>query len=234
MKETKEINKKVRKQSQTEKFQEFKNKDGKHFKVAIFGSARIEEGDQTYEKVKHLARSLGDRGIDVLTGGGPGLMKAANEGHKLGTKESGIKAHSVGIGVRLPWNQKFNPSVEYKEKVNRFSKRLDEFMLMSNAVVVAPGGLGTMLELFYTWQLVQVHHLCNTPIILMGEQWGGLLQWIKKEPLKNNYLDKEDYQLVFHAKNEKEALNIIEDAYKHFKIGGKNFCLNYEMYRVKK
>ncbi|MCX6747512.1 MAG: LOG family protein, partial [Candidatus Nomurabacteria bacterium] len=166
-----------------------------------------------------------------MTGGGPGLMRAANEGHVLGTDRSGSNAHSIGIGVRLPWNQKFNEAVKYKEKVNRFSKRLDEFMLMSNAVVVAPGGLGTMLELFYTWQLVQVHHICDIPIILLGEQWGGLLKWIKKEPLKGNYLDEKDFKLVFHAKTPKQAMEIIEQSYKHFKKGGKNFCLNYEMYR---
>ena len=206
------------------------------FKVspfAIFGSSRIENGDATYKKVSHLAEMLGAEGIDILTGGGPGLMKAANEGHVLGTDKSGSSAHSIGIGVRLPWNQKFNAAVEYKEKVNRFSKRLDEFMLMSNAVVVTPGGLGTMLELFYTWQLVQVHHICDIPIILLGEQWGGLLKWVKNEPLKNNYLDEKDYKMVFHAKTSKQAMEIIEQAYKHFKKGGKNFCLNYEMYRSK-
>jgi uncharacterized protein (TIGR00730 family) len=233
MKKNNLAEKKETKQTTKEKFKEFKNKDGKHFKVAMFGSARIESGDQNYETVKNLAKSLGHRGIDVLTGGGPGLMKAANEGHKIGSLESGLHAHSVGIGVKLPWNQKFNQSVEYKERVTRFSKRLDEFMLLSNAVIVAPGGLGTMLELFYTWQLVQVHHLCNTPIILMGEQWGGLLKWIKEYPLKNGYLEKQDYSLVYHVKNEKEALQIIEDAFEHFKKDKKNFCLNYEFYRSK-
>ncbi|MDQ3075770.1 MAG: LOG family protein [bacterium] len=214
-------------------FKEFKNKDGKHFKVAIFGSSKIEEGDIAYERIRHLAEMLGAQGIDILTGGGPGLMKAANEGHVQGTNKANTHAHSVGIGVRLPWNQEFNDAVEYKEKMSRFSKRLDEFMLMSNAVVVAPGGLGTMLELFYTWQLVQVHHICDIPIILMGEQWGGLLKWIKNEPLKTGYLEERDYKLVFHAKNSKQAVEIIDEAYEHFKKGGKNFCLNYEMYRSK-
>lgn len=222
----------MNKKAQT-KFTEFKNKDGKHFKVALFGSARIKPGDVTYKKVSRLAEMLGERGIDVLTGGGSGLMRAANEGHVLGTNKSNSDAHSIGIGVRLPWNQKFNDAVEYKEKVDRFSKRLDEFMLMSNAVVVAPGGLGTMLELFYTWQLVQVHHICDIPIILLGEQWAGLLKWIKNEPLKSDYLDETDYRLVFHAKTSKEAIEIIEDSYKHFKKGGKDFCLNYKKYKIK-
>ena len=72
-----------------------------------------------------------------------------------------------------------------------------------NAVIVTPGGIGTLLELFYTWQLVQVHHICNIPIILMGEQWNGLLTWIKNNPLKTEYLTKRDFDLVFMQKMKK-------------------------------
>lgn len=211
----------------------FKNNDNKHFRVAVFGSSRIKDDDSIFKKVKNLTIKLAENDIDVLTGGGPGLMKAANEGHKIGIKNSGNGALSVGIGVELPWNQEFNDSVDYKEKFNRFSKRLDKFMLLSNAVVVAPGGLGTILELFYTWQLVQVHHICNIPIILMGDSWIGLLKWIKNKPLKKKYLDEKDYKLVYHVKDEKEALKIIDKAYQSFKKGGKNFCLNYEKYKIK-
>lgn len=205
-----------------------------HFRVAIFGSSRIEHGDVIYDDVKKLAEMLGERNFDVITGGGPGLMRAANEGHKLGTeKDKNNDALSIGIGVQLPWNQKFNDAVEYKEKFNRFSRRLDEFMTLSNAVIVTPGGLGTMLELFYTWQLVQVQHICNIPIILMGDMWEGLLQWIKEMPLEKNYLDLKDYKMVYHVKNPEEALNVVEEAHNMFKNGGKDFCLNYEKYQIK-
>lgn len=213
-------------------FKEFKEKD-KHFKVAIFGSSRIKEGDALYKEVKKLASELAQRNITVLTGGGPGLMRAGNEGHKEGKEKSKTGAHSVGIGVVLPWKQKFNDSIDYKEEFDRFSKRLDEFMSMSNAVVVAPGGLGTILELAYTWQLVQVHHICNIPIILMGSQWKGFLSWIKKDLLSKNYLDKKDYELVFCVKNYKEALKLIEKHHKLFKGGGDNFCFNKEKYKTK-
>ena len=222
------INKKMSKE-----FNLLKKENGKHFRVAIFGSSKIGEGDKVYKDVNHLAKCLGEKGVDVITGGGPGLMQAANEGHRLGTAKTKNKAHSIGIGVELPWNQHFNNGVEYKEKFNRFSKRLDEFMLLSNAVVVAPGGLGTILELFYTWQLVQVHHICNIPIILMGDTWKGLLKWIKTEPLANEYLEKIDFNLVFHVKDSKEAMKLIEDSYDHFKKDGKNFCLNYKKYKIK-
>lgn len=215
-----------------DKFKAFEKKDDKHFKVTIFGSSRVKKNDVVYKNVKNLASMLGEHGIDVITGGGPGLMEAANEGHRAGTKKGKKRAHSVGIGVKLLWKQKFNKSVQYKKEFNRFSGRLDEFMLLSNAVVVAPGGLGTLLELFYTWQLVQVHHICNIPIILMGEEWAGLLKWIKNNPLKKDYLDKEDYELVFHVKDSKQAMELLEENYKYFKKGGKNFCLNYKKYKV--
>jgi hypothetical protein len=215
------------------KFDIFEKRDGKHFKVVIFGSSRVKAYDDTYKTVKHLASLLGERGIDVVTGGGPGLMQAANEGHKLGAKEARKRSHSIGIGVELLWKQKFNKSVQYRKEFNKFSQRLDEFMLLSNAIVVAPGGLGTMLELFYTWQLVQVKNICDIPIILMGEKWQGLLKWIKKEPLRKGYISKKDYDLVFCVKTPHQAIEIIEDSYKHFKNGGKNFCLNYKKYKVK-
>ena len=146
-----------------------RDEDKGRFRVAIFGSARVKKHDNAYKRVKKLAYELGERGIDVVTGGGPGLMQAANEGHKLGTNKTKSGALSIGIGIKLPWEQKFNKSVEYKEKFNIFSKRLDEFMLVSNVVIVEPGGLGTLLELFYAWQLIQVHHICHMPIILIGD-----------------------------------------------------------------
>lgn len=209
-----------------------KIKSDGHFKVTIFGSSRIKKNDIIYKKVTYLAEMLGEAGIDVVTGGGPGLMQAANEGHKKGNKKTKKNSHSVGIGIKLPWEQKFNRSVEYKKEFNRFSGRLDEFMLLSNAVVVAPGGLGTILELFYTWQLVQVHHICDIPIILMGEGWKELLEWIKKEPLAKKYLDETDYKMVFCVKTPEEVMEIVEENYKHFQKGGKNFCLNYKKYKL--
>jgi len=215
------------------KFDLFAEKDEKHYKVVVFGSSRVKKYDSTYRTVKHLAEMLGERGMDVVTGGGPGLMQAANEGHKLGNNKAKKRTHSIGIGVELLWKQKFNKSVQYKREFNKFSERLDEFMLLSNAIVVAPGGFGTMLELFYSWQLVQVKNICDIPIILMGEEWVGLLKWIKKEPLQKKYISQADYNLVFSVKTPHQAMEIIEDSYKHFMKGGKNFCLNYKKYKIK-
>ena len=123
----------------------FMGKRDHHFRVSIFGSSRIKKSDKIYNEIYHLARMLGEEGIDVVTGGGPGLMEAANSGHKAGSRES--RAHSIGLGITLPKIQKFNNSLDYQKTFSRFTGRLDKFTLLSNAVVVAPGGVGTTLEL---------------------------------------------------------------------------------------
>jgi len=207
-----------------------KSIDG-NFKVTIFGSARIKKGTLVYIQVRTLARMLGERGFDVITGGGPGLMRAASEGHEKGSKKTG--AYSIGVGIKLPNEQKFNRHLDIKKEFKRFSRRLDYFMSLSNVIVVAPGGIGTLLELFYTWQLSQVQQICNIPIILMGKQWPPLIKWLEKYPLKSRYFDKKDINLLFLAKNCEEAIKIIDKAHEEYKKGGKDFCLNYKKYRLK-
>jgi len=203
-----------------------------YFRVALFGSSKIKKNDPIYQEIKELGKALAREHIDIVTGGGKGLMQAASEGHTKGRTGEEKNIRSIGIGVKLPWNQGFNKAVEYKKEFGTFSGRLDEFMLLSNAVIVAPGGIGTLLELFYTWQLVQVHHICNIPIILYGEQWTGLLEWMKENPLNTKYLTERDYELVFHVKNEEEVIEMVRDLHKHWQKGGKNFCLNYKKYKV--
>ena len=132
-----------------------------HYKVAIFGSARIEEGDQDYQEIFEISRGLAEAGFDIVTGGGPGIMQAGNAGHK----SVGSKQHSIGLNIKLPFEQDDNKYLDIKKEFDRFSGRLDAFMSLSDAVIVAPGGIGTILELFYSWQLVQVEHICETPII---------------------------------------------------------------------
>ncbi len=202
----------------------------KEFRVSIFGSARIKKDDKNYKQVYKLANMLGERGIDLVTGGGPGLMKAGNIGHKQGSKKT--KAHSIGLAIRLPNEQGTNKGVQIEKKFSRFSNRLDNFMLLSNAVVVAPGGVGTVLEFLYTWQLMQVKQTCNIPIILLGDGWSGLIEWLEKVPLKRKYLDKKDMKLLFLAKDCNEAIKMIDTAHNHYKKGGDNVCLNYKKYKL--
>ena len=204
---------------------------GGNFKVTIFGSARIKKNTLVYIQARTLARMLGERGFDIITGGGPGLMRAASEGHRKGSKKTG--AYSIGVGIKLPREQKFNRHLDIKKEFKRFSRRLDYFMSLSNAIVVAPGGIGTLLELFYTWQLSQVQQICNIPIILMGKQWPTLIRWLEKYPLKSRYFDQKDINLLFLAKDCSEAIKIIDKAHEEYKKGGKDFCLNYKKYRLK-
>jgi uncharacterized protein (TIGR00730 family) len=203
----------------------------KKFRVTIFGSARITKNHKEYKDIHKLAQMIGEKGIDLVTGGGPGLMKAATSGHKSGTKQT--KAHTIGLGIKLPHEQRINKYVDVKKKFTRFSERLDNFMLLSNAVVVAHGGVGTILELMFTWQLMQVKHICNIPIILLGEQWSGFIAWLKKEPLRRGFFEEKDVNLLFHAKDSYTAMKIINKSYDAFNKGDKNFCLNYKKYKLK-
>lgn len=200
------------------------------FRVTIFGSSRMKRNDKEYKDVYKLAKMIGEKGIDIISGGGPGIMKAASVGHKAGRGKSG--AHTIGLNIKLPHEQRINPYVDIKKEFTRFSVRLDNFMALSNVIVVAHGGVGTMLELFFAWQLVQVKHICNIPIILLGKQWEDLIKWLEKEPLKRGFFNKEDLELLFYAKNCNEAIEIIEDTYNAFKKGDKDFCLNYKKYKL--
>lgn len=202
----------------------------RHFHVTIFGSARIKQGDPTYKAVYNLAGMIAKEGMDVVTGGGPGIMDAASRGHYAGRKRNDVQ--SFGLQIHLPKEQKDSYHLDIKQEYNRFSERLDNFMLLSNVVVVAPGGVGTMLEFFYTWQLVQVGHTCKIPIIFMGEIWEGLIKWIEKEPLRHGFLNKEDLSTIFHVDSEKGAMRIIREAYKEFQRSGENFCSNLTRYSV--
>ncbi|MEK6843829.1 MAG: LOG family protein [Nanoarchaeota archaeon] len=202
----------------------------KEFRVTIFGSARMKKGSKEYDEVYKLAKMIGQRGIDLVTGGGPGIMEAASAGHKIGGRNNG--AHTIGLNIKLPHEQRMNPYVDVKKQFARFSERLDHFMLFSNAIVVAHGGVGTILELFYSWQLMQVKRICHIPIILVGDQWKGLIKWLKKEPLRRKFFNEEDLELLFLAKNSGEAIKVIEQAYQAFKGGDKNFCLNYKRFKI--
>lgn len=147
------------------------------FRVTIFGSARAQPGTFAYEEVKRVAAALAEMGCDIVTGGGPGLMQAANEG--AAGANAPERNRSVGIRVDLPFEQEVNPFVTEAFEHKTFFTRLHHFVLTSDAFVVAPGGIGTVLELMMIWQLLQVRHVQNTPLILVGKMWSGLVDWAK-------------------------------------------------------
>jgi uncharacterized protein (TIGR00730 family) len=182
--------------------------ESRHYRVCIFGSARIRPEDPTYQRVRELARQLAEQNIDIVTGGGPGLMEAAN----LGEREArNRRSMSFGLPIELP--NKLEPPnlhLDIKSSHKRFSSRLDEFMRLTNAVIVAPGGIGTLLELVFAWQLVQVHMIESRPIILLGSDiWGGLIHWMRESLLARGFVSPQDFDCIRFAETAEDVLEIL-------------------------
>ena len=160
----------------------FRRTKRENFRVTIFGSARLQPGSPVYDAVKQLAAELTAMGCDIVTGGGPGLMQAANEG--AASVDPEVLQRSVGIRVHLPFEQTINPFVGQAYEHRTFFSRLHHFMIVSDAFVVVPGGVGTLLEMSLVWQLLQVRKLYATPLILVGKMWAELIEWGRRSMLQ--------------------------------------------------
>lgn len=178
------------------------------YRVAIFGSARAQPGTFVYEEVKRVAAAFASMGCDIVTGGGPGLMQAANEG----ASAAGAPG-SVGIRVELPFEQDVNPFVEQAFEHETFFTRLHHFVIASDAFVVVPGGIGTVLETLMIWQLLQVRHVDNVPLILVGKMWRGLVEWAKVSMLDPRLAlaNPEDLQIPTCLATADEAIAVVRD-----------------------
>ena len=178
------------------------------YRVTIFGSARAKPGTIAYEETKRAAKMLAEMGCDIITGGGPGLMQAANAGVDLAGE-----AKSMGIRVDLPFEQEVNPFVELAFEHKTFFTRLHHFVLASDAFIVAPGGIGTVLETMMIWQLLQVQHLEHTPLIMVGKMWPGLIEWVRDAMLsfETPLINPEDVEIPVCVANADEAVAIIRD-----------------------
>jgi uncharacterized protein (TIGR00730 family) len=176
------------------------------YRVTIFGSARAKPGTVAYEETKRVSAALAALGCDIITGGGPGLMQAANEG-----VDAAGGSKSMGIRVDLPFEQEVNPFVELAYEHRTFFTRLHHFVLASDAFIVAPGGIGTVLETMMIWQLLQVHHLEQTPLILVGNLRPGLIEWVRSSMLsfETPLINAEDVDIPFCVANADEAIDII-------------------------
>ena len=176
------------------------------YRVTIFGSARAKPGTVAYDETKRAAKALAEMGCDIITGGGPGLMQAANEG-----VETAGQARSLGIRVDLPFEQEVNPFVGLAFEHRTFFTRLHHFVLASDAFIVAPGGIGTVLETMMIWQLLQVGHLKETPLILVGKLWPGLVDWVRSSMLsfETPLINSEDVTIPVCVANADEAISII-------------------------
>jgi uncharacterized protein (TIGR00730 family) len=197
-----------------------------HYRVAIFGSARIKKEDPEYIDVFNIAQGLAKSGFDIITGGGPGLMEAANAGHK----SLGSDVYSIGLNIKLPYEQHPNMYLDINKDFDKFSNRLDTFVSLADAVIVAPGGIGTLLELFYTWQLMQVEHICETPIILFGEIWTTLMLWLETEVLERQFFTSRDMHNIFYLTCVKEVIDLINRVHSD-RFQMEHVCVNYSKYK---
>jgi uncharacterized protein (TIGR00730 family) len=180
----------------------------KWFRVAIFGSSRIAKGDELYKEARSLATQLTRLGCDIVTGGGPGLMEAANEGAQRGDLTG--KTRSYGLHIELPFEYEPNRYIDRLTLHRTFFSRLHHFVRLSYAYTVLPGGVGTSLEAFMIWQLLQVKFLQDRPLILIGDMWHGLLRWMKKEMVPRSLVNEEDLHLVHIVSSSEEAVEIIQ------------------------
>jgi len=179
------------------------------YRVAIFGSARAKPGTFVYEEVKRVAAAFAALGCDIVTGGGPGLMQAANEG----AASAGAGPASMGIRVELPFEQDVNPFVDEAFEHKTFFTRLQHFVIVSDVFVVVPGGIGTVLEMLMIWQLLQVRHVDNVPLILVGKMWRGLVDWAKTAMLDPRLAlaNAEDLEIPQCLDTADEAIAVVRD-----------------------
>jgi uncharacterized protein (TIGR00730 family) len=159
--------------------------------VSIFGSARVKPDDPYYQKAEALAKCLAEKGFSVITGGGPGIMEAANKGAAAGGGKS------VGMNIRLPFEQKPNPYANVSIDYKYFFIRKVMFVKYAVAYIIFPGGYGTLDELFEALTLIQTKRIKSFPVVLIGnDYWKGLFQWLRGTMLKDNKILPEDFDLI--------------------------------------
>ena len=181
--------------------------------VSIFGSARTEEKSEYYSLSEEIAFKITKAGYGVITGGGPGIMEAANKGAQRGGGKS------VGLNIDLPFEQISNPFVDTDNSItfDYFFVRKVMFMKYAQGFVVLPGGFGTLDELFESLTLIQTNKIGKFPIVLVGERyWGGLFDWIKNVMLKEANINPEDLGLFQLVDTSEEATQLIIDFYEKY------------------
>jgi uncharacterized protein (TIGR00730 family) len=174
--------------------------------VSIFGSARIDSKDPYYVKTQALAALFAKSGYAVITGGGPGIMEAANKG------AIGEGVESVGLNIKLPFEEKINPYTTNQIEFDYFFVRKVMFIKYAQAYIIMPGGFGTLDELFETITLIQTKRIHRMPVILMGSAfWKGLIEWIKERMLTDGMISPKDLDLFHVLDDPEKALEIVQD-----------------------
>ena len=176
--------------------------------VSIFGSARIREGTPTYEQARATGRAFAEAGFAVVTGGGPGVMAAANRGCKEG---GGL---SVGFNIALPHEQGVNPYCDIEMTFKHFYARKTMFVKAAEGFVIFPGGFGTLDELYESLTLIQTGKVRNFPVVLMGKDfWAEMLEWVRTELLVEGLISPNDVELLHTTDDPAEAVRIVVECY---------------------
>src|SRR5579884_69309 len=177
--------------------------------VTIFGSARTHPEDPSYQAAVETARLLAKAGFGIITGGGPGIMEAANKGAQEGGN------CSIGCNIELPFEQSANPYLDISLDFSYFFVRKTMFVKYSNAFIIYPGGFGTMDELFEALTLIQTKKVSHFPVILSGSKyWEGLINWIRDTMLATEKISPEDLGLLQMSDEPEEICKLVVDAYK--------------------
>ncbi len=185
--------------------------------VTVFGSARLKPESDTYQKAQQLAGQLAKQGYSILTGGGPGIMEAANKG------ASEAEGRSVGLNIDLPHEQAPNPYLTDSVDFKYFFVRKVMLVKYSTAFVIFPGGFGTLDELFEALTLIQTHKIKPFPVYLIGvEYWRGLLQWLQGTLLRNGTISEQDLHLFKVVDDVSTIPEEIEQYYRSEHHGGFN------------
>ena len=176
--------------------------------VSIFGSARVGEDAEPYRQAREAGRLFAEAGFAVVTGGGPGVMEAANRGCKEG---GGL---SVGFNIALPHEQGLNPYCDVELTFKHFYARKTMFVKAAEGFVILPGGFGTLDELFESLTLIQTGKVLNFPVVLLGsDYWGEMVAWIRSEPLADGMISPEDIDLLYVTDDPAEAARIVVASY---------------------
>ena len=176
--------------------------------VSLFGSARVREGHPAYEEARDVGRRFAEAGFAVVTGGGPGVMEAANRGAKEG---GGL---SVGFNIELPHEQHENPFLDIELTFHHFYARKTMFVKAAEGFVIFPGGFGTLDELFESLTLIQTDKVREFPVVLIGRAyWADLLKWIGDEPLRAGMISPEDVDLLHVTDDVGEAVQLMRDCW---------------------
>jgi len=184
--------------------------------VTIYGSARVGPGDRVYVQTQEIARRLGETGFSIVTGGGPGVMEAANRG----ASEAG--ATSVGLNIRLPQEQACNVFATRSMTFDHFFARKVMLVKYATAFIIMPGGLGTLDELTEILTLMQTHKIKPFPVVLFDARyWKGLMDWLHSDSLPRGYISQEDFALLRICSKPERAVSIVWNWYKKHRVVGK-------------